>query len=188
MRWRRPRRRVYPEKPKTDIRATRPNEYWHIDVTVIRRVDDTRAYLHAVMDNFSRRILSWRLARRLDPLITCEILKEAGKNLQQTAHRRRRLRRRKREHRSRPADGRRHRPLCACPDGGQLQQLPSRFSRPSAVSASSWSRNTTSLLNKRESSCCNLMKSDRRERRAASGVLSSRARPTRARDLPNGRA
>jgi hypothetical protein len=32
-------------------------------------------------DNFSRRILSWRLAERLDPNTTCEILKEAGKNL-----------------------------------------------------------------------------------------------------------
>ena len=82
--WRRPRRRVYPEKPKTGIRATHPNEYWHIDVTVIRLLDDTKAYLHAVIDNFSRRILSWRLARRLDPLTTCEILSEAGKDLSLT--------------------------------------------------------------------------------------------------------
>jgi len=82
--WRRPRRRVYPEKPKIGIRATHPNEYWHIDVTVIRLVDDTKAYLHAVIDNFSRRILSWRLAKRLDPTTTCEILKEVGRNLQRT--------------------------------------------------------------------------------------------------------
>jgi len=82
--WRRPRRRVYPEKPKTGIRATYPNEYWHIDVTVIRLLDDTKAYLHAVIDNFSRRILAWRLAERLEPNTTCEILKEAGKNLDRT--------------------------------------------------------------------------------------------------------
>jgi len=82
--WRRPRRRVYPEKPKNGIRATYPNEYWHIDVTVIRLLDDTKAYLHAVIDNFSRRILAWRLAERLDPNTTCEILKEAGKNLDRT--------------------------------------------------------------------------------------------------------
>jgi len=79
--WRRPRRRVYPEKPKTGIRATYPNEYWHIDVTVIRLLDDTKCYLHAVIDNFSRRILSWRLAKRLDPVTTCKILKESGENL-----------------------------------------------------------------------------------------------------------
>ena len=82
--WRRPRRRVYPEKPKTGIRATHPTEYWHIDVTVIRLLDDTKRYLHAVIDNFSRRILSWRLSERLDPTTACEILKDAGKNLQRT--------------------------------------------------------------------------------------------------------
>jgi hypothetical protein len=26
---------------------------WHIDTTVIRLLDGTRAYLHAVIDNFS---------------------------------------------------------------------------------------------------------------------------------------
>ena len=82
--WRRPRRRMYPEKPKTGIRATHPNEYWHIDVTVIRLFDDTKAYLHAVINNFSRRILSWRLSERLDPNTTCEVLKKAGNNLDQT--------------------------------------------------------------------------------------------------------
>ena len=82
--WRRPRRRVYPARPKTGVRATHPNEYWHIDVTVIRLVGDTKAYLHAVIDNFSRRILAWRLAKRLAPTTTCEILNEAGKNLDQT--------------------------------------------------------------------------------------------------------
>ncbi len=79
--WRRPRRRVYPEKPKVGIRATRPNELWHIDVTVIKLLDGTKAYLHAVIDNCSRRILSWRLAERLSPTTTCEILRLAGNNL-----------------------------------------------------------------------------------------------------------
>ena len=41
------------------------------DVAVIRLLDDTKCYLHAVIDNFSRRILAWRLARRLDPITTC---------------------------------------------------------------------------------------------------------------------
>ncbi|MFC1611390.1 transposase [Myxococcota bacterium] len=82
--WRRPRRRVYPEKPKVGIRATRPDELWHIDVTVIKLFDGTKTYLHAVIDNFSRCILAWRLAERLSPTTTCAILKEAGKNLDTT--------------------------------------------------------------------------------------------------------
>ena len=75
---------MYPEKPKTGIQATKSNEYWHIDVTVIRLFNGTKVYLHAVIDNFSRRILSWRLTERLEPSTTCEILTEAGKNLDLT--------------------------------------------------------------------------------------------------------
>jgi len=79
--WRRPRTRVYPAKPKIGVRAMRPNEYWHIDVTVVRLITGVKVYLHAVIDNFSRRILAWRLAERLDPTTTCEVLLEAGKEI-----------------------------------------------------------------------------------------------------------
>ena len=56
--WRRPRTRVHPVKPKEGLRATRPNEYWLIDATVIRLTTGIRIYLQAVIDNFSRRILA----------------------------------------------------------------------------------------------------------------------------------
>jgi transposase InsO family protein len=79
--WRRPRRRIYPAKPKEGVRASRPNEFWHIDVTLIRLLDGTRTYLHAVLDNHSRRILAWKLLLRLEPQTTCQILLEAAKNL-----------------------------------------------------------------------------------------------------------
>jgi putative transposase len=46
-------------------------------VTIIRLLDGTRAYLHAVIDNYSRRILSWRLEERLGSGGTCRILREA---------------------------------------------------------------------------------------------------------------
>jgi hypothetical protein len=58
--WRRPRVRVHRATPKVGLRTTGPDEMWHIDTTVIRLLDGTRAYLHAVIDNFSRRILAWR--------------------------------------------------------------------------------------------------------------------------------
>jgi len=79
--WRRPRTRVYPAKPKIGVRATCPNEYWHVDVTVIRLITGVKVYLHAVIDNFSRRILAWRLAERLDPTTTCEVLVKAGNEI-----------------------------------------------------------------------------------------------------------
>jgi putative transposase len=79
--WRRPRKRLYPPKPKAGIRASRPNEIWHIDVCVIRLLDGTRTYLHAIIDNFSRRILAWQLAEKLSPLTTCELLRDAAQYL-----------------------------------------------------------------------------------------------------------
>jgi hypothetical protein len=50
--WRRPRLRVHPTKPKVGLRTTEPDEMRHIDTSVIRLLDGTRAYLHAVIDNF----------------------------------------------------------------------------------------------------------------------------------------
>ena len=79
--WRRPRRRLYPDKPKEGIKATAPNQYWHLDVTVIKLLDGTKVYLHGVIDNFSRRLLAWKLATTLCPSSTCEVLLEAGKAL-----------------------------------------------------------------------------------------------------------
>jgi putative transposase len=77
----RPRTRVHPAKPTVGVRATRPNEYWHIDVTVLKLVDGTKAFLHAVIDNYSRKILAWSLASRLNPVTTCQVLVTAGRNL-----------------------------------------------------------------------------------------------------------
>jgi transposase InsO family protein len=79
--WRRPRNRVYPAKPKVGIRAQSPGELLHLDVTIIRLLDGTRAYLHAVIDNYSRRILSWTLEDRLGSGGTCLILREAAVQL-----------------------------------------------------------------------------------------------------------
>jgi len=79
--WRRPRKRVYPSKPTTGIRATTPNEIWHVDTSVIRLLDGSRAYLHAVIDNFSRRILSWKVSATFDTSTTAELLLVASKGL-----------------------------------------------------------------------------------------------------------
>ncbi len=76
--WRRPSLRVHPAKPKVGLRTTQPNQAWHIDTTVIRLLDGSKAFLHAVIDNFSRRILAWRLADKFDPASTISVLLEAG--------------------------------------------------------------------------------------------------------------
>jgi len=79
--WRRPRLRVHPAKPRAGIRASKPDEIWHIDTTVIRLLDGSRVYLHAVIDNFSRRILSWCLNGSFDPGCSVDLIVEAGAHL-----------------------------------------------------------------------------------------------------------
>jgi transposase InsO family protein len=77
--WRRPRLRLHPATPKIGLRTTRANEMWHIDTTVIRLLNGTRAYLHAVIDNFSRRILAWRVADTFAPVNSVTVLLEASR-------------------------------------------------------------------------------------------------------------
>ena len=79
--WRRPRLRVHPEGPTVGIRATKANEVWHIDTTIIRLLDGTKAYLHAVIDNFSRRILAWKLDDHFAVGNSVAVLLEAGRGV-----------------------------------------------------------------------------------------------------------
>ena len=79
--WRRPRTRVHPSKPKVGIRASKPNQVWHIDATVIRLLDGTRAYRHAVIENFSRKILAWTVSERLEPANTVSVLLDASRHV-----------------------------------------------------------------------------------------------------------
>ena len=79
--WRRPRKRLYPAKPKVGARAVAPGELLHLDVTIIRLLEGTRAYLHAIIDNYFRRILSWTLESRLGSGATCRVLRDAAKEI-----------------------------------------------------------------------------------------------------------
>ena len=79
--WRRPRGRVHPARPKVGIRAAHPNEIWHVDITLSRLLDGSRAYLQAVIDNFSRRILAWKVSATFDPTATAGLLIDASKSL-----------------------------------------------------------------------------------------------------------
>jgi hypothetical protein len=75
--WRRPRLREHPAKPKVGLLTSRADEMWHIDTTVIRLLDGPRTYPHAVIDNFSRRILAWRVADTFAPVNSVAVLVEA---------------------------------------------------------------------------------------------------------------
>ena len=80
--WRRPRtslpddtRRVYPyrlRRPKTD----RPNQVWRPDITCAP-MPQGRAYLCAVMDWRSRKVLGWELSNTMDTGLCLRALEEA---------------------------------------------------------------------------------------------------------------
>ncbi len=59
---------VLGQNAKVGVRTTGADEMWHIDATVIRLLDWTKAYVHAVNDNFSRRILASRVADTFAPV------------------------------------------------------------------------------------------------------------------------
>jgi transposase InsO family protein len=82
--WRRPRLRIHPKGPKEGVRADEPNEIWHIDTTVVRLLDGTRAFVQAVIDNFSRRVLAWRVSDRRDAGTSVALLLEAGSAVDET--------------------------------------------------------------------------------------------------------
>jgi transposase InsO family protein len=75
--WRRPRKRIHPTKPTVGLRCDSPDATWHIDTTVIRLLDGTKAYLQAIIDNYSRRVLVWRLGPKLESAATATLLVRA---------------------------------------------------------------------------------------------------------------
>ncbi len=78
--WRRPRHRQHPTSPKVGVRAKAPDEVWHIDTSAVRLVDGSKVWLHAVIDNFSRKILAWRVAERFEIANAVAVLEEAVDN------------------------------------------------------------------------------------------------------------
>lgn len=58
--------------------ATRPNQVWVGDITH-RPVAGRWWYLSVVMDQYSRRVLSWSLTPRRDATVTCAVLRAAAR-------------------------------------------------------------------------------------------------------------
>lgn len=70
-----PQHRVYPYLLR-GINVTRPNQVWSTDITFVR-LDRGFAYLVAIIDWYSRNVLSWRLSNTLDTTFCVDCLEEA---------------------------------------------------------------------------------------------------------------
>ena len=65
------------KKQRTGVRALYPHQFWHADVTIFRTLDNTKAYIYLVVDNFSRAILSWRVSLKLSAGTRLDTIREA---------------------------------------------------------------------------------------------------------------
>jgi len=67
-------------KYEEGVRADKPNQMWHADVTEIRTADGNLAYIYLVIDNFSRYITSWRVSDKICAKTRLETFKETIEN------------------------------------------------------------------------------------------------------------
>ena len=65
-----------PKKRKTGIRARRPFEILHVDITEVRLNEIQKLYISFIVDNFSRAIVGWKAALNKTAMLTLENLKE----------------------------------------------------------------------------------------------------------------
>ncbi len=61
------------------VRAKRPNEIWHLDVTVVNIRPGYKLYIQAIIDNFSRYVLAWRVTEEINAQNTVETIALAKK-------------------------------------------------------------------------------------------------------------
>jgi transposase InsO family protein len=59
------------------LKASAPNEVWHIDVTEILSLDGNKHFLQVVYDNYSRYVIAWSLNDRICAANTERLLKRA---------------------------------------------------------------------------------------------------------------
>ena len=77
--WKRPWTAEKRKFRKTGIRAFKANEIWHLDVTVVNIRPGVKLYIQAVIDNFSRFVLAWRVTDEINAQNTVETLNLAKK-------------------------------------------------------------------------------------------------------------
>jgi putative transposase len=73
-----PEHKVYPYLLR-GVPVVRPNQVWSTDITYIR-LPRGFAYLVAIIDWYSRRVLSWRISNSMDAVFCVDCLEEAMRN------------------------------------------------------------------------------------------------------------
>jgi len=64
-------------KHDVGIRASKPLEILHMDITIFRTLDNTKIYIYFIVDNFSRAILNWKASTEYASATALNVLKGA---------------------------------------------------------------------------------------------------------------
>lgn len=75
----RPKRKKKKSIKREGLRAEIPNQFWHADVTQFRTIDNVKYYIYLVVDNYSRKILSWQVSEKLSATLRLDTIEEAWK-------------------------------------------------------------------------------------------------------------
>lgn len=72
-------RPALPVKPKykTGIRATRPHQIWHANITNVKCMNGMKYYVYLLMDNYSRFILNYQISNKVSAEIRLESIRQA---------------------------------------------------------------------------------------------------------------
>lgn len=70
------RNHIRKKKQRIGIRSNKPLELLHMDTTILRTLDNSKVYIHFIMDNFSRTILGWKASLEWNSKNTMQNLKE----------------------------------------------------------------------------------------------------------------
>ena len=70
------RKKGYRQKRKV-LKANYVNEYWHLDISVFRTLDGQKNYIYALIDRYSRKILSYAIRQAIRSKYASEVLLEA---------------------------------------------------------------------------------------------------------------
>lgn len=72
------------KKNNVSVRADRPHAIWHADITQFVTADYVKHYIYVVIDNFSRKILSWLIANSVKTEYRRATIEEAVRNVKKT--------------------------------------------------------------------------------------------------------
>ena len=70
-------KKKFKKKRKVGIRASKPNQIWHTDITIVKTLDGVKQYVYLVIDNFSRKILASSIEDGVSGLVTVKTIEEA---------------------------------------------------------------------------------------------------------------